>query len=567
MTKRNQSPLKEKLSLFHALEARQKAATGLDYWQSNPVAFIRNRLKSDLITDQQVAIAESVLKNEVTLVQSANGVGKTYIAAGIGLWFLYSFRFSKVITAAAPPESNLKNLLWGEVDHLIANAPDLVAQSDISSAGMRINPQKGEGALAWHMIGVAIPSSGSSEERKAKFSGKHAPYMLFIVDEGDAVPQEVYDGIEACMTGGKMVRLLVLFNPRGKQGPILRLIQSGANIIQLTAFEHPNVVEGKHVIPGAVSREATVMRVSRYSYQVDPTLEQFDERDNAYFKTPQYLDGCTYTKSNGQAMPPLVGGAWRKVTESNLYHQVLARFPQKSSHQLIDPDLLRAAQNRWISFRVLNSGQPPAGIKPVYGLDVAEFGDDLNALCRRFGSYVAGVETWGGVSPDVSGRKAAERAILEGATALNIDGIGVGAGAVAEAKKVMATAKRGSLVNRVMVSESPTKKSDRGEFRSLRDQLWWAVREWLETDPAAMLPDSEELAEELLAVDYDTVGKYITVSKREEVKRRIGRSPDMASALITTFAEKSNGWLDYAQKQAKEKAEKEKKEKELSEET
>ena len=54
--------------------------------------------------------------------------------------------------------------------------------------------------------GVAIPMSGSPEEREAKFSGKHSPVLIFIVDEGDAVPEEVYKGIEGCMSGGELVK-------------------------------------------------------------------------------------------------------------------------------------------------------------------------------------------------------------------------------------------------------------------------------------------------------------------------------------------------------------------------
>ncbi|MBT3260374.1 MAG: hypothetical protein HN366_28605 [Deltaproteobacteria bacterium] len=37
---------------------------------------------------------------------------------------------------------------------------------------------------------------GTESQRAAKSSGKNSWYLLFILDEGDAIPDEVYGGIE-----------------------------------------------------------------------------------------------------------------------------------------------------------------------------------------------------------------------------------------------------------------------------------------------------------------------------------------------------------------------------------
>ena len=54
-------------------------------------------------------------------------------------------------------------------------------------------------------ISVAYNHDIPEAVREAKFSGKHAPYLLFILDEGDAIGDEVYRGIESCMSGGRMI--------------------------------------------------------------------------------------------------------------------------------------------------------------------------------------------------------------------------------------------------------------------------------------------------------------------------------------------------------------------------
>lgn len=45
------------------------------------------------------------------------------------------------------------------------------------------------------------------------FVDKHASNLLFIIDEGDVVPDKVYRRIEFCISGGN-ARLLVMLNHR-----------------------------------------------------------------------------------------------------------------------------------------------------------------------------------------------------------------------------------------------------------------------------------------------------------------------------------------------------------------
>jgi hypothetical protein len=94
-----------------------------------------------------------------------------------------------------------------------------------------------------------------------------------------------------------------------------------------------------------------------------------------------------------------------------------------------------------------------------------------------------------------------------------------------------------------MVSESPTQKTDHGEFTQLRDQLWWACREWLRLDPSAMLPPDAELIEELSVPTYEIIKGKIKImpktstgkQKKISMKELLKRSPDKAEALIMTF--------------------------------
>ena len=72
-------------------------------------------------------------------------------------------------------------------------------------------------------------------------------------------------------------------------------------------------------------------------------------------------------------------------------------------------------------------------------------------------------------------------------------------------------------------------------FQILRDQLWWACREWLRTDPGAMLPPEEMLLEELQTPTYEVKNGKIQIMKKDVMRELLKRSPDRADALCLTF--------------------------------
>ena len=86
------------------------------------------------------------------------------------------------------------------------------------------------------------------------------------------------------------------------------------------------------------------------------------------------------------------------------------------------------------------------------------------------------------------------------------------------------------------LSNKSNNKTEIGDFRILRDELLWLVREWLRTDPGAMLPPDEDLIEELLAPTYDTDSGKVEVMKTKKLKELLARSPDRLMSLAMTFA-------------------------------
>lgn len=170
------------------------------------------------------------------------------------------------------------------------------------------------------------------------------------------------------------------------------------------------------------------------------------------------------------------------------------------------------------------------------GVDVARGGSDNTIIARRHGMWFdepltyAGKETPDG--PSVAGLVVG--ALRDGAP-IHIDVIGVGASPY----DFLNTAKQHVIGVNVAESATRTDKSGRLRFANLRSQLYWMMREAL--DPAnntgIALPPEPQLLADLTAPKWELQGSTIRVESREEIIKRIGRSPDWASAYILALIE------------------------------
>ena len=292
------------------------------------------------------------------------------------------------------------------------------------------------------------------------------------------------------------------------------------------------MIEDADLIPGAVTSETVIRRINEWSRP----LIGGEEPGRDCFELPGYLTGRQAHSQSGELYPPLTAG-YRKVTDPALFYMVLGQYPPEGEQQLISREWIERAHQRWYQWVAAYGEQPPNMVKPILGLDVAEFGRDLNALAIRYGGWVPKIISWSGVDPDTTALKAAEYYARYGAVKCGVDATGVGAGVAARMRRSGAA---GAF--EVKVAASPTKRPNPnepklGEFYQLRDQLWWTLREWLRNDPAATLPPSELLDEELAAPSYANRNGKITVTNKDTMKELLGRSPDFAEALMLTFAE------------------------------
>ncbi len=81
-----------------------------------------------------------------------------------------------------------------------------------------------------------------------------------------------------------------------------------------------------------------------------------------------------------------------------------------------------------------------------------------------------------------------------------------------------------------------TSPSDGGRYLNARAEAYWRLREKLEAGEIALPPD-EKLMDELLATRWrPTPEGKVRIEAKDDLKARLGRSPDKADAVVMAVA-------------------------------
>ena len=226
--------------------------------------------------------------------------------------------------------------------------------------------------------------------------------------------------------------------------------------------------------------------------------------------------------------------AARYGVDSNQYRvRILGEFPKADDDTIIPFELVEGAKLRDVL---------AIEVQPVWGLDVARFGQDASALARRKGNVLQGIETWhqksnmelAGIIKSQYENTAPEDRPSE----IVVDSIGHGSGVV---DRLMEMGLPAAGLN---VSESPAFKE---LYADLRTELWFKAREWFNkrdvslgwVEGMSMESPLGNLLAQLPALKFRflSTGKMRAESKDDLKKRdtKMG-SPDEADAFMLTMA-------------------------------
>ena len=226
----------------------------------------------------------------------------------------------------------------------------------------------------------------------------------------------------------------------------------------------------------------------------------------------------------------------------SMYYEGLFNATQKDdAFQVIPTAWIIAAEQRWLE------REKPKLDMLALGVDVARGGDDKTVLAPLYGNYFDELEIYQGVeTPDgYAVEDKVVKAVGDHSPKVGVDVIGIGASAY-DLLKVYRNFETIAVNN--SKSTHATDKSNKYGFVNVRAESWWKLREAL--DPVngddVALPPSRSLRNDLRAPRYKIrSGKYVIESK-EDIKKRIGRSPDEGDAVVEAWYVAYANQVDYA---------------------
>mgnify|MGYP001600111149 FL=1 len=336
----------------------------LEVMRRDPIIFFKLCWPEAIVWEKLQEIAQSVVDHKRTIVRSGHGVGKSWLMARLVIWFLTVYKPSKVITTA-PIWSQVEKILWKEIRQAHH-------ASRWSLAGELLQT---EWKIDEDCFAVGISTNERVDQREygaTQMQGYHSPNMLFILDEAAGVPAEIWTASTSLLTSDNN-KIIAIGNPASPTGPFFDAFKSPIwNKIHISCAEHPNVREGKTIIPGCVTKDWIEERKTEWG------------EDSPLFKA-----------------------------------KVLGEFPVEGADTLISLS--------WIERAVDN----PLAVKDGnirLGCDVARYGEDETVLYQREGLCFDLCEVTNKKSTtDTSGRVIASYERLE-ASVVAVDDTGVGGG-------------------------------------------------------------------------------------------------------------------------------------------
>jgi len=482
----------------------------IEYYRTDPAVYIRQVHGYSIWEKQQDICAAAARESARVCVASAHGLGKSFTLSLLVWWFIHTMPRTKIdpetgrkvpsstkVIITAPSRTSATAILASNIlarwQELHQRFPDPM-QHQILGLGDR--PTQYGWTAPWHpetkIFWFATREDDAGKSGHAtKAAGHHADHLLFVFEEASGIKKVIWDSIKGSLMGADR-RLVAIGNPVDPTSPFARFYRTeGVTAIRINAEEFPRVTQGDNALP------------------YGPTKASIKEVEREYGRS------------------------------SSMYQwKVLGLFPTAGGEDvLIGFDTVDQALER----EPIDCVHSPAMLS--IGCDTSRFGSDRTVLivtCRKCNAIIdAEHRTKDGLgsAPEmaIAGMilAAARRWKMKPihARRIQVDNTGgYGGGAVDFLRE-----QEGWPIVGVSFATAAKDEDDQTKFVNRRAELWWRLRKWLTED--ACLGDldggaADLLREELTAPKYKYTGKdQIQLESKDNIKARVGRSPDYGDAL------------------------------------
>lgn len=473
--------------------AKQKAITlvhaGFEpftEYAADPIGFFRDVLGIEL-WEKQEKIVLAVRDNPRVVVPACFAAGKTYLAAAIVLWWLYTRR-PAMVCSTAPTGRQVKKNLWRNIHQLYHNAK--------VKLGGRLLQTELILAPNWQAFGFSGSSGGGVQ-------GVHeAANVLFIEDESAAMDPAILEDF-AGITAGEGARHLKIGNPVVADGPFYKACKDEENwvCIPISAFDVPNVVEKRTVIPGLIDWEWVELQRRTYGE-----------------KSPLWVT------------------------------KVLGQFWEQATDLVIPVAWAQAALDRWDSDELLeweaNNDLGPIEIAVDVGMTI-----DETVITKKHGRRVEVLDRFVPIKTPVLLEKIEYWAMEVRAEIIRVDATGLGK-TIPDMleERILSGASRldeETVIDAVVLGKRP---KDKKSFEYALDEAQWAMRMAFDPDGEAPIAIRDPQLKTQLSARSWTLNQrgQIKADTKKDLKRKGIASPNDADAAMLHFHPKRQIELGFA---------------------
>lgn len=444
-------------------------------WYHDPVLFATTCINwpdGKGLADYQADVLTQLATRRRVAQSGPHGLGKTTTAALAVHWFALGSELAQVdwkAVTTAGAWRQLERFLWPEI-------------------------KLWAGRLKWDTIGLPVYNArhemlalnlklkhGSAfavaSDEPSLIEGAHAQRILYVFDESKAIKADTFDAAEGAFSTGDAYAL-ASSTPGAPSGRFYDIHQRKPGY-EDWATRH--VTKTEVIAAGQMS------------------VDWADQRRRQWG-----VDSAIYA------------------------NRVLGEFHADDTDSVIPLGWVEAANERWRLWE--DAGFPELPGRRFFGVDVARGGSDRTIIAARQGHGVYPLERHSKADTMATvGHVAAK--LTHPFYAAIVDVIGVGAGVVDRLRE------QGKPTIAFNGSASPTGTDRSGEiiFLNRRAQAWWHLRELLDPayDPQLCLPPDDELTGDLVGPRwwFTSSGK-VQLEAKDDVRARIGRSPDAGDAVV-----------------------------------
>lgn len=422
---------------------------------------------------KQQEIMRSVAANPRVSVASCNSSGKSFLASRLVLWFLNVYSPAIVITTA-PTNRQVEKILWREIQrgYMAAAKRGIVIGEPPLTTEWKLDANR-----------YAIGFSPREYDPDA-FQGFHALNMLIIVDEAAQIDDDIRDGIDSVVRGSHY-HILEISNPTAITGRYYQSFQKAGWINHtISAFDSPNVLEQREVVPGLIGQK-----------DIDDCIQEYGE------------DSWQY-----------------KVF-------ILGQFPDKEEGTLIALDWLSKAADRTPDPERLKNGSVQVGA------DIARFGSDAVTFVAQRGGYFFADERHTQKTTMESTGLLANFADRVNASIVRIDTVGLGAGVVDRYREI--APKHIEVVEMIGSSKAKNPLKYANAVTEWWDHLANLLKGGIASGP---IFENRYLIGDLVSRKAKMLSNgLLMLESKDDLKKRLHRSPDFGDATVMAAADGIEG--------------------------